>query len=105
MLSPKQDIYITCSPLVIQETLQKTEQRDCQRHSRELQGNVCWTQQGSYTYEFTDMKTVHTRALQVQARPNPSMEGGGGHTVLPLAEELLIIDNCQARRSPFFSRV
>lgn len=41
------------------------------------------TKNGSFTYELSTVGTGCTRPVQVQARPNPSMELGVAHELLP----------------------
>lgn len=52
---------------------------------------VFWVQQGNCIYESIVAETAHTTPLQGQDRQNPRTENGGGHEVLPLAKELLVV--------------
>lgn len=41
------------------------------------------TKNGSFMYDLSTVGTRYTRPAQVQARPNPSMELGVAHELLP----------------------
>lgn len=51
--------------------------------------------QGKRTYQLTVIVTAHT------ARHNPSARLGGGHVILPLAEDLLACDSGRESKSQF----
>ena len=47
-----------------------------------------------YTYEFTDMETIHKWPVQVETRQNSSLNKGSGQEVPPCNQEAILIDNC-----------
>lgn len=57
-------------------------------------------QQGSCTYELTEIVTVCTSPMKPQLKPNPKMRGGRPEA-LPVAEELLAVDSCGEREIHF----
>lgn len=64
--------------------------------------NQCFQMQwGSGAYDPTMVMTTCLRLLQVQAKQHPSIDGRVGQEVLPLAEELLIINNFWCREVIF----
>lgn len=64
---------------------------------------VGWLQaNGSCTYELKAFVDVYTRLWKLKGKKKTARRLGGGHKVLPFAEELLAIDSCQERREIAF---
>lgn len=62
--------------------------RDRQRRTA---AEPCFLGMTGLSHELTATETTCTR--QDEARQNPSMDGGGGHKVPPLTEEILSTDS------------
>lgn len=58
-------------------------------------------ERGSCTQELTVVMAACRKPVQAQTRPNASMDRRVGHTVLPLAVELLGTVSCWKRESRF----
>ena len=101
--------YMGClpqtSPLRAQEAKQKQRRKDCKSlevrvgMDRCLQGNCLQDTTDQCTYELSEPVAANTGAEWVQARLGPSAEGGSGHGIPSLTQELSAIDILLQRKT------
>lgn len=64
-------------------------------------GSVFLTHWDWYSYDITEIVTLCTEPVQIQAGQIPEPRGGGGHKILPLIQKLFAIDTFWGRENHF----